>query len=174
MIVWIVLHLVKDACWVYVQGTESVIATASLMFACLFVFLALKWKARIVFAGLTLFVLALVPLEPGNPVAAAESRAASILRATVTRLEEYREQSPNGVYPSTLAIETRGYENRYYRYSYVPLHSHADSKIDGFLLTARPRRYRCGRFESFTVGSDGKFHVTQEDREANLNDPVFN
>lgn len=173
VIAWIAFHLIEDRCWVYFRGTSSVVAAASLLFASLFVFFLLKWKARVVFAILMLFLLALLPLE-NNRVAAAKSRAASLLRATAMRLEEYRDNAPNHVYPSTLAVQTDSHNDRYYRYSYVPLHSHADSGIDGFLLTARPRRYGCGCVTNFMVGNDGKFHTTKEDREASLNDPVLN
>jgi len=170
----IVFHAIKERCWVYMRGTGPVIAAASLLFAWLFVLFLLTWRARVVFAGLTLFIFAIAPLEPVNRVAAAKSRAASLLRTTVARLQEYRDEASNNKYPSTLALETSGHDDRYYRYSYVPLHSHADSRIDGFLLIARPRRYSCGCFASLTAGSDGKIHMTREDREATIDDPALN
>ena len=173
VIAWIAFHLIEDRCWVYFRGTSSVVAAASLLFASLFVFFLLQWKARIVFAILMLFLLALLPLE-NNRVAAAKSRAASLLRATAMRLEEYRDEAPNHFYPSTLAVQTDSHNDRYYRYSYIPLHSRDNSRIDGFLVVARPSRYSCGLLSSFTVGSDGRIHRTQEDREASLNDPVLN
>ncbi len=167
-------HLIKDHCWFFLKGTGAIIASASLLFAWFVVFLVLKWRDRIIFAILSLLIFAIAPLEPGSPVAAAQSRAASLLRTTMGRLEEQRSAARNGAYPPTLVIETRGYEERYYRYAYVPIHSHPDSAIDDFLLTARPRRYGCGSFASFAVASDGKFHITKENREANKNDPTLN
>jgi hypothetical protein len=167
-------HLIKDHCWFFVKGAGSIIASASLLFAWFVVFLMLKRRDRIIFAILSLLIFAIAPLEPGSPVAAAKSRAANLLRITMARLEEQRSAAQKSAYPPTLVIETRGYEERYYRYAYVPIRSHPDSTIDDFLLTARPRRYGCGSFASFTVASDGKFHMTKEDREANKNDPTLN
>ena len=142
-------------------------------FTWLWVFLFMMWRGRAILAVFTLVILAVImPPSHRIRIAAAESTAASTLRRAAQKLGE---ATPANVIPASADFEALGYPQtlRFYRFEYLPQHSSGDAKISGFLLKARPVRYECGCTASFTVASDGKIHMTQEDREATLNDPTL-
>jgi hypothetical protein len=172
---WLLFHIATDRCWFYVNGVHYVSTLATGLFAWLLVFFALtKWR-RVVVAIVTLMVLAVFPVIHRNTISAASSCAASTLRHTADKLETYRTNSLTETYPPNMAFEivAPSLTKRFYRFEYVPLHSSDCRTISAFLLKARPLRYDCGCRDSFTVGPNGKFYVTREDRDAKESDSTL-
>ena len=168
---WLVAQIVIDRCWLYVHGAGSVSKMAALAFVWLWVLLVLTWRGRIGFITLTLLLAAVTWPGERIRVAAAESRAASVLRSSAQRLEE----AASDRYPASANAAVFGDDlpGRFYRFEYVQQHSSENGTINGFLLKARPVRYDCGCTTSFLAASGGKIHTTRENREATLKDPAL-
>jgi hypothetical protein len=143
------------------------------LFAWLLVFFVLtKWR-RLALVIVTVLGVGLFPID-WNTVSAAASGAASTLRRTAGKLEEYRTHSREETYPSTAAFDAAPLTQRFYRFEYVPISSGNSSTINAFLLKARPFHYDCGLTYSFIVGPSGKVHFTRENRDATEDDPILN
>ena len=173
VLTWLLFHLVTDHCWFYLNGIHNVSTIVTVLFTWLLVFFVLtKWR-RVVLVIFTLLIVGLYPID-WNTVSAAASGAASTLRRTAGKLEEYRTHSPTKTYPATAAFEVATLTQRFYRFEYVPIPSSNSSTINAFLLKARPFRYDCGLAYSFIVGPNGKIHFTRENRDATEDDPILN
>ena len=171
VILWLAAQMAIDHCWLYLLGIGSVTTMAAFGFAWLWLLLMLTWRGRIAFIALTLLMFALILPSERMRIAAVESRAASVLRSSAQRLEE---EVPDR-YPASgnSAIFGSDLPQRFYRFEYVPQYSGDHGKTNGFLLKARPLRYDCGCTASFATSTNGKVHMTKEDREATLNDPTL-
>lgn len=166
------LRCITDHCYLYLHGPRVLFPTV-LLAGWFFVFFAGKWVLRIGLLGLTGIALALLPTYEGNIAAAASSSAAAALRHTAEELEEYSTRA--ATFPATIAspTDTAFPLKRFYHFEYVPIRSAGNGPIDAFLLKARPVRCDCLSKTSFLLSSDGNFHVTQENRDAMLSDPVL-
>jgi hypothetical protein len=168
---WALAHLLTDDCWLFRNGTRFVVVFGGITFAWLFFLFALRWGGRILLLLASLVMAILIPSSERNIVAAAESGAAAILRSSTLKLEEYR--ASGGQYPSVLALDKGDLPVRYYRFEYVPVRSPGTGSIDNYLMRARPLRYGCAPMPSFAVSRQGQFHITRENRDATLNDPIL-
>ncbi len=173
---WSLFHIATDRCWFYVNGIHYVSTSAMGLFAWLLVFFVLTRWRRIVLVVVTMMIVGFFPIIDRNPISAAASGAASTLRGTAEKLEEYRTHSPGETYPPSAAFDVvaPALTQRFYRLEYVPISSGNSSTINAFLLKARPFRYDCGLTDSFIVGPNGKIHFTRENRDATEGDPILN
>jgi hypothetical protein len=173
VLAWLLVHLATDRCWFYVNGIHYVSTIATVLFTWLLVFFVLtKWH-RVVLVVITVLIVGLSPID-WNTGSAAASGAASTLRKTADKLEQYRTHSPTETYPSTIAFDIAGPTQRFYYFEYVPISSGNSSTINAFLLKARPFRYDCGLTYSFILGPNRKIHFTRENRDATEGDPILN
>jgi hypothetical protein len=172
VLLWIVANIAANRCWFYVNGVEYVSTMAVIGFLWLSLFGIMRWRGRTALVILTLVIVAVFPPSHRVRIAAAQSTAAGALRRAAQKLDQ---AAPANIYPASADLETFAVPltRHFYRVEYVPQYSPGEGKIDGYLLKARPLRYDCGCTSSFIVTSNGKIHVTQEDREATLNDPTL-
>ena len=173
VVLWPLFCCVSDPCYLHIHGKIALTAQTGLLAGWLFIFLAGNRSIKITLVALTIFGLVFRPLEPGNIPATAESIAVRTLRLTADGLEKANGQTAGPDYPPTVTLAPEEPARRFYRFEYLPLASKSGKAIDSYILKARPLRYGCGITRSFLRDRNGRFHTTQEDRDATDSDPIL-
>jgi uncharacterized membrane protein len=169
---WLLFQCISEPCYLHLHGRSAAAATFAFRAGWMFILFAGDKYVRIALLAMTFFALFFVNWE-NNISSAATSRAMSILRETRGRIETEYGHKVNVGYPATATFAPEGAAKKLYRFEYVPLASHSGGSIDGYVLKARPQRYDCGVTRSFLVDRNGRFHITQEDREPTESDPIL-
>lgn len=172
-VLWLVLRCISDPCYLYIHGGSAVADTVALLAGWLFIFLAGDKYIRILLLAMSLFALVFIPIGESNIPGTASSLAARTLRLASEKIEAEHDQLGTAGYPTMLALAPDETAKRFYDFHYVPLASKSGKAVDGYLLKARPLRYGCGITRSFLLDRNGRFHTTQEDRDATETDPIL-